>query len=330
MFTSHRYAAANGAADVAGLLDESWIAEALSADLAKYIPAGFEAYVSVHPWSSMICADALSELSIPGSLVDYHSDFGAFPVVTHQRIQAYCGGGRIRALRPAFRARCHAIGVAVPRRFHCERQVASREAMLVVSAGADGWAVNAMRAATTRLIGLLAPERIALLAPTEGARASWIACGFGDADVVTNCSDISAYLAKARWYLSKGGGTAVAEGLAAGCLGFVGPSGIFWEDEAAEHLFARGIVADVQAPNPRAQFRDANVSEARAQCRNAADALWALVEAGLPPRRNQCEETILSNLVTRVAEPGEYPLPNVTSALRTNLERWLAEWRGVE
>lgn len=327
MFVSHREAAARGAPEIAGMLDESWIGDVLSADLADRIPLGYDGYVSVHPWSSKICGAALQDDPTP-KLFDYHSDFGPFPVVVDDRIDAYLGGGRIRALNPRVRSRCHRVGVAVPRRFHHVPEPAARANRLIVSAGRDGWAVNAMQPAVRELASRLGPAEIILLAPSEEAQRSWAPMNIMGARTVTDCTDVSGCLKDARWYLSKGGGTAVAEGLAAGCLGFVAASGIFWEDEAAEHLHAKGVVADANSPNPSSQFQPGNVEAARAECIGAADALWKVVEQGGPAHSNELELTILTELSKRVAGLGDNPLPRTTDVLRQRLAAWRDEWKG--
>lgn len=329
MFTSHRYAAARGEADIAGLLDEPWIVEGLAADLGDLIDPGYEFYLSVHPWSSMICAQALAAASAQGLLLDYHCDFGPFPIVSHERINAYCGGGRIRALRPRFRARCHVVGAAAPQRFHDETPSGGRPDTLVISAGSDGWAVRAMLPATHTLIASLTPSRVVLLAPKDDARLSWVQASIPQAEIIANCHDISDLLKSARWYLCKGSGVAVAEGLAAGCQTFVSPSGIFWEDEVAEHLCARGVVADANLADGLPSFNNVNVAQTSNECRKAADRIWDLVECGAPPRHQPAEEAILAELIGRVAEQSSDPLPRTGAALKANLEIWLEEWRAL-
>ena len=329
MFVSHRHAAAHGASGIAGLLDEPWIGAALAADLAAHIPDGYDAYICVHPWSSLIAATALDQDSA-GMLVDYHSDFGAFPVIDHPRITAYLGGGRPRALAPAIRSRCHSIGVAVPRRFHeglGDSSAVERPARLVVSAGSDGWAVRAMCDAARALAAHLTPQEVVLLAPSEDAREAWSNAGVPWARIESGRKDIAPLLRDARWYLSKGGGTAVAEGMAAGCEGFVSRSGIFWEDEAAEYLLARGVVVLIEAIGVRGSYDDRQVAEVRQNCREAADHLWTLVEAGLPRRYDDHEAGIIDELLRQLAAYGTDPLPETSGQLAKNLAAWRNGWR---
>lgn len=328
MFVSHRHAAAHGASDIAGLLDEPWIGAALASDLATYIPGGYDAYICVHPWSSLIAAAVLAH-DWTGTLVDYHSDFGTFPVIEHPRITAYLGGGRPRALAPAIRSRCHSIGVAVPRRFHMglsEALPIDRPSRLVVSAGSDGWAVRAMRDAARALAAHLDPQEVVLLAPSEEAREAWSNAGISYARIDTGQSDIAPLLRDARWYLSKGGGTAVSEGMAAGCECYVTRSGIFWEDEAAEILHARGMVALVDASGVRGSYDHHQVQRVRQQCRGASDLLWALVEGGLPRRYDDNEAGVLDELLKRLAAFGTGLLPETTDQLAKSLAAWRKGW----
>ena len=328
MFTSHRYAAAHGIPDVAGLLDEDWIAEALSDDLGGYINTGYDAFLSVHPWSSMICAHALSRTQAKGLLVDYHCDFGAFPIVTHDRIDAYCGGGRVRALRPRIRSRCHIVGASVPRRFHEESPLESRPDTLVVSAGSDGWAIGAMLPAVHSLSQKLAPSRVVLLAPSETSQQHWQDAKIPRSEIVANSRDISRILKSARWYLCKGSGVAIAEGLAAGCRTFVSSSGIFWEEDVAELLKGRGIVADPSLAGD-AIFIEANITNMSKQCRLSAELVWNLVEHGAPPKHQPLEEKMLAELLKQAASEGTDILPRTRAALEAGLEKWRAEWREI-
>jgi hypothetical protein len=330
MFTSHRYAAANGVCDIAGLLDEPWIGESLAADLSTRIPIGYDGYISVHPWSSLISAVALKESGDTSAiLVDYHSDFGGFPVINHHRITAYLGGGRPRSLSPAIRSRSHYVGVTVPRRFYGDPTTVDaiqRPARLVVSAGADGWAVRAMLSAVHWLVENLRPVEVVLLAPNDDTISAWHDSKIANAVILSGVKDISSLLRTARWYLSKGGGTAVAEGLAAGCVGYVTRSGIFWEDEAAEHLSAHGIVTLVKADVLLGTHNEMEMSRTRAACCDAAGTLWSLTESGVPRQYDDAEVEILSKLAARLDNYRSDLLPVTTDKLAQNIALWRYGW----
>lgn len=94
----------------------------------------------------------------------------------------------------------------------------------------------------------------------------------------------------------------------------------------AEHLLARGIVADAMTLGAHVRFDETNVARTRAECRRAADAVWQLVEVGAPPRRECGEEAMLRELIERVARIGDDALPQTTTALNKNLEVWYREW----
>lgn len=325
MFTAHRYAAGRNAATVAGLLDEEWIARLLAEDLASCIPLGFDTYVSVHPWSSTVCAEALVRSGKDrATLIDYTSEFSAFPLVVHDRVNAYLGGGAVRPLEPKYRARCSSVGVAVPRRFHASADGGMRDSRLVVSAGSDGWAISAMLPSVSLLAETLAPKNIVLLAPTPEAVTAWKRHDIANARIAEGITDISALLKESRWYLSKGGGTAVAEGLVARCEGFVASSGIFWEEDSSMFLAAHGVIALVGRMSRLDE--DARRHE-RNRCLTAASSVWECVRTGSIPQANARELEVLTALIERSDDiPEDGTIPSTTRMLRQRLRDWRDGW----
>lgn len=324
MFESHRYAAAHGCSDVAGVLDEPWIAPLLARELAGSLPNGYGAYLSVHPWSSVICARAVSDRRSSAIVVDHYGEFSAFPAVTDPRIDAYIGAGAVRSVEPRIRARCHSLGVVVARRFHAI-DTDQRRRRLLVSAGSDGWAVRAMASATRTLADAIAPDELVLLAPTDEAAVAWAGGGFGSAEMLRGVNDIAPLLRSSTWYLSKGGGNAVAEGLAAGCEGYVCPSGIFWEDEGAYRLAAQGALRLVTDEKVLGAHDPMMVERERQRALGAADQVWALVESRKFFRHDHAEATVLDHLLAS-ASAVETLLPSVTSRLVERLAAWRAGW----
>lgn len=333
MFVSHRLAAARGSHAIAGMLDEEWIGTTLSEDLSTYVDTTYDVILCVHPWSSLIVANALSNAGNKTSiLIDYHSDFGAFPVVTHPRIDAYLGGGTIRALDPYIRSSCHVVGVAIPERFSAPNdtsELQERKNRLIVSAGSDGWAIQSMSGSVKTLAHSLKPEETILLAPNSAAEQIWNAQEIENATITVGLTDIAPLLISSRWYLSKGGGTAVGEGLAAGCGNFVSYSGIFWEDEAAQTLHAKGIAQLVDVESTiifNASISNAAIKE-REKCINAGNLIWQKISTGLPRSFDCHEKSTLDYLIKNLNQYQKSILPRTSIALNRRLTAWHDGWR---
>ena len=328
IFNTHRYAASKGVPDIAGMLDESWIAEALAEDLSKHVPKDFDGIISVHPWSSFICGNALSTRKDDYTrLIDYTGEFTFFPLILHNRIDAFVGGGPILPMEPLVRSRCHSIGVVVRKRFFSEEPYFERQKTLFVSAGSDGWAINAMIPQVKVLAEVLQAKKIILLGPNAGAADAWSKAKIPNAEVMSGIKDIAPLLKKARWYLSKGSGTAVAEGLAAGCYGFAAKSGIFWEDDAVAVLCAEGIVANPALCHmPPKLENSAGWLTERERCQLAANRTWELMDHGKFKVKNVPEQQILADLIKQISTHDSLHLPQTSKRLRERLLVWSAGW----
>lgn len=324
MFVSHRVAAAAGLPVIAGMLDEDWIGPALHADLGHLLPRDFDIYLSVHPWSTIICARELAlRDDAHARLIDYHGEFSQFPIALHERVNLFLGGGDIRPLEPSIRRRCVATGVCVPRRFYDGVKAPGRSDTLVVSAGADGWAVTALAPAATYLIAHLSPSRTLLLAPTSEAAAAWRASA-AQGEIIEGVTDIAPLLKTARYYLSKGGGTAVAEGLAAGCQSYVARSGIFWEDDALAWLALNGIAAFVSPGRAIAPIDEIAAAHERDRTRRAAASVWDAF-ASAPAAAPDNEDETLRCLIGSVTDAATENLPHTTEKLLARLQAWHAQ-----
>lgn len=329
MFRAHRFAAANDYPEFAGLLDEEWIGRALYADLGHLLPIDYDGYISVHPWSSLIAAQVLAESPNRAPLIDYHNEFECFPVIMHDRIDAYFGGGKPRLFEPGIRSRCHSIGVAIPSRFHLESETIDQEDTLVVAAGADGWATKSLLPAVRVLIAKLNPDEVLLLAPTPESQRTWQGTSIAG-QIICGLTDISPLLKKSRWYLSKGGGCAVAEGLVAGCEVFVGNSGVFWEDTALDWLSARQIVAQVGLTTKLANVDNLNVEAERNRSKSAANVAWDILTSGkLYRERPPFEDGVLNAILESISQESVDTLPSTSAILRRRVLEWRDQLKSV-
>jgi hypothetical protein len=182
------------------------------------------------------------------------------------------------------------------------------------------------------VVSMVAPEHVVLLAPTRAAAIAWrqVSDLEADVEIVEGVTDISPFLHRARWLLTKGGGTPIAEGLVAGCRVFASYSGIPWENQGIDWLTMRGQVVPVGAHFPLAWSRHlidapapptATLQQTLAR---SARAIWKHLEDGTPETSVEEQVTVATALLSDIQrECAPAALPTTTAALRNLLSPWL-------
>ena len=335
VFHVHRWARRAGFAALADVMADKQLVAALVSDLGAVLRGSSvgdaKVILSVHPWGTLALAEWLSAVAGP-VLVDCHSDFTPFPVFPHGRVDSFVGAGRQRLVSAEVARRQHVLGLPVRGSFSPAAN-ARRSRTLVVNAGSDAGAIDQMATVVVSVTRLLRPKTVILLAPTQEAADTWgqITEIASDMRIATRVTDIGPLLCRACWFLTKGGGTPIAEGLVAGCRVFAVPTGIPWEDDSIAWLAMRGEVVPVGGgfPAPWSELLIGRVAELDSELRpllaGAARAIWQHVEAGCPQRPIEALADLARKIIDssrRVYQPDI--LPTTSAELRRVLGSWIA------
>jgi hypothetical protein len=202
----------------------------------------------------------------------------------------------------------------------------------VVNAGSDGWAIDLMADVLAGVVNLLAPGNLVLLAPTRAAAAAWrrVSGLEADIEIAEGVTDISGFLHRSRWFLTKGGGTPIAEGLVAGCRVLARYSGIPWEDRGIDWLATRGQVVPVGAHFPLEWSRylidapEPATATLRQTLKRSARAIWEHLEDGTPEASLEEQARVAAVLLSDIQQESiPAALPETTAALQNILSSWL-------
>ena len=332
IFNLHRQAGRMGDARIADVMANEHLVAALLNDLVTILERSWigraEAILSVHPWATLALARWLQATPAP-LLIDCHSDFTPYPVFAHPRVNAFVGACRPRLLSAEVSRRLQPLGLPVRRSFNPPVN-ARRNRTLVVNAGSDAWAVQHVGAVVPFVAELLKPDEVILLAPTADAAKAWEAeiDASPARKVVMGVTDIGPLLCHATWFLTKAGGTPLAEGLVAGCTVLAMRTGIPWEDDGLAWLAMRGNVIPVDDAFP-SQWSELLIkqgvvpsSELRQMLADSVHAIWRHVEAGSPLAPVDDVVGLAERLIVGDTALEGDPLPATSRELRRILEGW--------
>lgn len=245
VFHLHRIGARSGMPGLASLLDDSRIADALTHDVGDDLDlSDTDVVVSVHPWSTMICASVIRREGLDVLLVDLHGEFspGPIPLVRVDEVGLFVGVEMVASLSPTMRRRVRRTGVPVRSQFADGVDDIFPRRALTVSCGHGGWSIDAAMPTVRLMVDRTEPREIFCVGAVPPAVAD---LGEKRHLTVTPCgsaSSIALALRQSRYAVTKASGTNIAECLSSGTVAVCPPSGVFWEDEARAYLSAIGAI----------------------------------------------------------------------------------------
>jgi UDP-N-acetylglucosamine:LPS N-acetylglucosamine transferase len=236
LFTLFRDFAAQGVKDVPLFLRDRKLLDALAEELDTELDLGrYDAVISTHPYSSYCLAERKLKTRCQVPLVSVHTDFTAFPVVTHPYIDYYCGAIPTTDITSELDGRLLITGIPVRKGFAENRK---KSDSLLVMGGADGFGH------LETIMDFIAMQEV------------WpdvtVVCGRNDTlrNAITKrypkvkthgfIQDPSELMGAARYVMTKASGVTVAEALTSRCIPIFSPPILSWEDEAAKNIAALG------------------------------------------------------------------------------------------
>jgi hypothetical protein len=336
VFNVHRIGLESGEPELAAILDDPRIASGLTRDLSSLVPSqDFECIVSVHPWSSVIVANATQCLASKSRpfVVDCHGEFTPFPLrlVTVPGVDAYLGGLFPGPASPRVRRRMLSTGIPVRTQFQrapLPPQSGTRRA-LAISLGHGSWAQRCVDACIAPIIEFLQPQALYVIG-TRVAADAWdarVTTSLKGARYVASADEIASALRRSSHLVTKASGSAVAEALACDCTPLCVATGVFWEDESRAWLASSDAAIPIDAETAlsptwwnRTPQRSA---EFGARSRKAAAESWRFLERR-SRRLDSPSALSAARLVGLVASGGRVDdqLPATTRNLADALSEW--------
>ena len=317
------------------MLGTQAVLEAMVHDFSGHLDlSGYDAVVGVHVWSSLIAAHDAERQNASAMILDCHVEFSPFPVFPHRRIDAYVGAGPPLPAPRSVRSRRHFAGLPVRSSFRSPEASDKRTNRLVVNGGSTGWHIDHTAKYLPAIVDALVVDEVNLLAPNGDSIQDWeraLSTLGIEATMTQGSTDIGTLLRSSRWLVTKGGGTPVAEGLAAGCTVLGVPSGLPWEDEALRWLAANeeavmlstGLTDDRLAA--AVQIVESQTSRLSETIRDGAASVWRILEDGCPTADADEEEQDLARVLREMVgcDDGSDPLALLSTTVLRALDEWL-------
>lgn len=233
---------------LSALMDDPTVADNLASDLWHRLPtlAEYDAVISVHPWSTVIIARALSEQNNTSTvLADCNVNWGPIPDMEVSRVDLFCGGLLRRPVRPALWHRCIPTGVPVRQSFVTGQQETLLGKVCVAS-GRLGQSTSLVIDAYNRFKSIVQPNQVIVAGAGQG-EALWRAVVGSKTELVLipDIDDVSPYWHGAEWVITKASAASIAEAFAVGAKVVGVASGVLWEDNCMSLLASRGAITPV-------------------------------------------------------------------------------------
>lgn len=207
-----------------------------------------DAVVSVHPWTSIVLAEAALRRGADDLLIfDVAGDFTHTPVLPHDRVDMYLGGIGARPLSAKVRRKVHATGV--PARYSDSTRGSYVDGRLYVAFGRTGYAHKSALVSLMQVVGALRPAEIVIASAGNTKAEREFIESLRDVAVISVPSgdDVIPWINSAQWILTKASGASISEALASNATVIAYESGVFWEDDSLRYLYAAGAVLTVDA-----------------------------------------------------------------------------------
>ncbi len=196
----------------------------------------YDGIISTHHYSSSLIAAHKEKQGCSVPLIHVHTDYTPFPILTEPKIDFYTGAIPREDVDTNLHQKLVATGIPVRKAFRYDNK--SKEPKILILGGADGFGeLEKIAEFTVQLDSAYKPQIMCgrnIAAYEKLKKLSLLPPVFGFID------DISPYLNRAEFVITKGSGLSVTEALNCECIPLFPPPILAWEDEAARYISAQG------------------------------------------------------------------------------------------
>lgn len=320
IFHLHRVGVRTSVPWLSAFSEDSAVVAALVDDLCFLLGddiAGYDAVLSVHPWSTLVAAKLLADSG--ATLVDCHVEFSSFPITPVGRATWHTGTWAAKTVVPSVLRSLRTVGVPIRSSFVSGNK---RVGSLAVNCGADGWFLDQVLSELPRIVAATRCDHVTMLIGTQSNLDERVLRSLAvDVTVVAGSSDVSAVLSESQFLLTKAGGAPVAEALGAGTIPILLDSGVPWEDEARVRLVAANAALDGESPLlsddiQRERWRAGDSARLGQLCRSAADSISYLISTPSAARADTAGNAAVNHVLARAKRDAQVGiLPTASSAL---------------